>query len=103
MLVLQHIYQRDVLQSLHTQQINELTNFAWTVQLRNYYNKGGDYTVSILNLNRKYGFEYLGLKDRICVTPTTEKCFRSLFHSLDTAQIGCIQGQVDSGKTQILA
>lgn len=61
MLVLQLLYQRDVLQSIYSSHVVSLSSFNWNVQLKNYYN-GRECTVRILNHSRRYGFEYLGLR-----------------------------------------
>lgn len=97
-LVLQLLHQRDILQRLMLQNVSELTNFIWQCSIRNYLGKG-DCTVQLMTLTRKYCFEYLGMQERICLTPTTDRCLMSLAHSLESAQIGCLHGSGDSGKT----
>lgn len=98
MLILQVLHQRDILQNILAQNITEVTHFGWQSCLRNYLSRT-DCTVSLMNLSKKYSFEYLGMQQRIVITPTTDRCMRSLAHSLDTYQIGCVHGASDSGKT----
>ena len=98
MKILQLLHQRDTLNSLVVQRVTSLSDFSWQCCLRSYYS-GKECLVSQMELSRKYGFEYLGGRERICITPTTDRCLRALAYGLENAQIACVKGERDTGKT----
>jgi dynein heavy chain len=103
-LIVQEVHSRDVADKLYKSNCSSLNSFDWISQLRYYIDKEPDdeedCIVRHLESRVNYGFEYLGNCDRICVTPSTERCFLTLNSALQNFKVGCVQGPAGVGKTE---
>ena len=68
---------------LKAKHVSSVDDFHWQSNLRFYWNTDqleglGHLTVSMLETQVPYGFEYTGNTQRLIVTPTTEKGFQYL-------------------------
>lgn len=85
-LITEVVRQRDVVRSLIEEEVSDPTDFRWQYHLRYYYNSAAPLTeklfVSLSNAKFSYGFEYLGIGERLVQTPLTDKCYLTLTQAL---------------------
>jgi dynein heavy chain 1 len=91
-LITELVHQRDVTRNLLQQNVTEAENFTWLYQMRFYLDSGavnplGRLKICLANASFPYGWEYLGVPDRLVQTPLTDKCYLTLTQALD-AQLG---------------
>ncbi|CAM9244386.1 unnamed protein product [Chrysoparadoxa australica] len=84
-LVTIHVHQRDVINDLATlhrqKRISDANDFEWLKQARFYWrssgadevNDGGACIISITDVDFNYQYEYMGSKERLVVTPLTDR------------------------------
>ncbi|CAM9197261.1 unnamed protein product [Discosporangium mesarthrocarpum] len=98
-LVTADVHNRDVLEALHKERVNDVQNFLWQAQLRMYWDtdtaKACQSTVEI-----QYGFEYQGAGTRLVITPLTERCWMTITGALDFKLGANPLGPAGTGKTE---
>lgn len=76
------IHAQNILNRLIEKNVDSLEHFEWLGQMRYYFD---EYKVEVKMLLSKllYGFEYIGNKSRMVITPLTDRCYRTVFVALN--------------------
>lgn len=81
-LITELVHQRDVTRRLQTQHVESDSDFDWLYHLRYYWTPGAadeqQLQVKVANASFEYGFEYLGVGERLVQTPLTDRCYLTL-------------------------
>ncbi|GFR02732.1 dynein heavy chain 2, axonemal, partial [Trichonephila clavata] len=103
MVVVTLVHSCDIIDSLIGYVCNDPGSFEWLVHLR-YYIEEERQTCLIKQSKAvfKYGFEYLGNRNRLVITPLTDRCFLSFTTALYLNQGATLNGFRSSGKTETL-
>eukprot|EP00939_MAST-03C_sp_MAST-3C-sp1_P004518 g4518.t1 len=116
-LAIELVYQRDVLDELLRQTINDGENgkysLAWQVQMRYYFDfesrlddalakTSSPLTLSVFNTNVPYGFEYEGCRSRLVLTPLTMRAIRCMVGAVAEFRAGAVVARPGTGKSATL-
>ncbi|KAI9173154.1 dynein heavy chain [Blastocladiella emersonii ATCC 22665] len=104
-LVTELVHQRDVIRTLLKNGIARATDFEWLYYMRFYLdpkaaNPLQRLEVRMANAKFYYGYEYLGIPDRLVQTPLTDRCFLTLTQALEARLGGSPFGPAGTGKTE---
>lgn len=103
-LITECVHQRDCIEKLVKLNATTPTHYMWLLQMRYVYAPEGDYLqrlhVKMANAKLNYGFEYLGVPDRLVRTPLTDRCFGTLTQALCQRLGGSPYGPAGTGKTE---
>jgi dynein heavy chain 1 len=99
------VHQRDVVRDLLNENVSSPTDFRWLYHLRYTYHPSAPkltekLIVSLSNANFFYGFEYLGIGERLVQTPLTDKAYLTLTQALHFRMGGSPFGPAGTGKTE---
>jgi len=99
------VRQRDVVRGLIVDKVEDSTDFRWLHHLRYEYSPDRtDVTekliVKLSNAIFQYGFEYLGIGERLVQTPLTDRCYLTLTQALHFRMGGSPFGPAGTGKTE---
>ncbi|GIY11128.1 dynein heavy chain 2, axonemal [Caerostris extrusa] len=99
MLIIVLVHSSDIIDSLISYVCNDVGAFEWLVHLRYYLEEENEaclikQTKGVFN----YGFEYLGNRERLIITPLTARCFLSFTTALYLNQGAMLEGCRSSGK-----
>ena len=86
-MIIEMVHEKDVLRNLIDRFISSPNDFEWLSQMRfyiqstatSYENK---VSIKIADAEYHYGFEYLGIPDRLVQTPLTNRCYLTLTQAL---------------------
>ena len=103
-LITELVHQRDVIRTLVNGKVNSPKDFQWLTQMRFYLDRSvqnplEQLTISIANADFPYGWEYLGVPDRLVQTPLTDRTYLTLTQALDTQLGGAPFGPAGTGRT----
>ncbi|KAK3294055.1 dynein heavy chain, N-terminal region 1-domain-containing protein [Chaetomium fimeti] len=103
-LITECVHQRDVIEKLIKVNARSNTHYLWMLQMRYVYAPEGDFLrrlhIKMANAKLAYGFEYLGVPDRLVRTPLTDRCFLTLTQALCQRLGGSPYGPAGTGKTE---
>lgn len=73
---------------LITNKVISLSSFDWLTQMRFYFDpKKPDVlqqlSIHMANAHFNYGFEYLGVQDKLVQTPLTDRCYLTMTQALE--------------------
>ena len=96
------VHQRDVIRDLIDEGVTSPTDFRWLYHLRYTYNPKAEkltekLMISLSNAKFFYGFEYLGIGERLVQTPLTDKCYLTLTQALHFRMGGSPFGPAGTG------
>lgn len=82
------VHQRDTTRMLINLQVTDPRRFEWLSQMRFYFDpKKSDVlqqlSIHMANAEFNYGFEYLGVADKLVQTPLTDRCYLTMTQALE--------------------
>ncbi|EEP80390.1 dynein heavy chain [Uncinocarpus reesii 1704] len=103
-MITEFVHQRDAIGKLMENNASSPTHYLWLLQMRYVYQPEGDFLqrlhVHMANAKIDYGFEYLGVPERLVRTPLTDRCFLTLTQALCQRLGGSPYGPAGTGKTE---
>ena len=104
-LITELVHQRDVVRLLKSKKISNVEAFEWLYYMRFYfYPKTQDVLkrlqIKMSNASFDYGFEYLGVAEKLIQTPLTDRCYLTLTQGLYFRLGGAPFGPAGTGKTE---
>jgi dynein heavy chain 1, cytosolic len=104
-LITEFVHQRDVIGRLIGARASTPSHYLWLLQMRYVYsadipNPLQRLQVHMANAKLSYGYEYLGVPDRLVRTPLTDRCFLTLTQALCQRLGGSPYGPAGTGKTE---
>jgi dynein heavy chain 1, cytosolic len=99
------VHQRDVVRDLIKDGVSSKNDFRWLYHLRYMYRPEAPkltekLMISLSNATFYYGFEYLGIGERLVQTPLTDKAYLTLTQALHFRMGGSPFGPAGTGKTE---
>ncbi|GAA5873340.1 hypothetical protein JCM3774_005947 [Rhodotorula dairenensis] len=104
-LITELVHERDVIRRLMNERIVSTDDFAWLYHMRFYLDPAPSDALKQLEIRMagatfSYGFEYLGVPDRLVQTPLTDRCYLALTQALNSRLGGSPFGPAGTGKTE---
>lgn len=99
------VHQKDMTRYLITNKVTDTKRFEWLSQMRFYFDPkqaevSKHLTVSMANANFYYGFEYLGVTEKLVQTPLTDRVYLTMTQALRERLGGSPFGPAGTGKTE---
>jgi len=105
-LITEMVHQRDVIASLIRDFVSSVDDFKWLYQMRFYYVSEGDLVdnlvIKMADASFHYGYEYLGVGERLVQTPLTDRCFLTLTQALTQRLGGSPFGPAGTGNPNFM-
>lgn len=104
-LITEVVHQKSVTKRLSDSKVSSIEDFRWLYHMRHYFNAAESdplkkLAIKVSNATFQYGFEYLGVGERLVQTPLTERCYLTLTQALDFGMGGNPFGPAGTGKTE---
>ncbi|XP_041352869.1 LOW QUALITY PROTEIN: cytoplasmic dynein 1 heavy chain 1-like [Gigantopelta aegis] len=104
-LITELVHQRDITRMLVKHNVISPKSFDWLSQMRFYFDpKNSDVlqqlSIQMANAKFNYGFEYLGVQDKLVQTPLTDRCYLTMTQALEARLGGSPFGPAGTGKTE---
>lgn len=103
-LITAFVHQRDIISRLKINSASLPNHYLWLTQMRYVYLDEGENVsrlrIQMANADLFYGFEYLGVPERLVRTPLTDRCFLTLTQAMAQRLGGSPYGPAGTGKTE---
>ena len=104
-LINEFVHKRTVTRNLVQSRVSHPKAFEWLCQMRFYFDPKQTDTLKQLSIHMAnarfaYGFEYLGVQDRLVQTPLTDRCYLTMTQALESRLGGSPFGPAGTGKTE---
>ncbi|KAJ7071380.1 dynein heavy chain protein 1 [Mycena amicta] len=104
-LITELVHQRDVTRALIADKVLDPKGFTWLYQMRFYLDRAAEnplerLAIKVADASFPYGWEYLGVPDRLVQTPLTDRVYLTLTQALDNQLGGAPFGPAGTGKTE---
>ncbi|KAK4494288.1 hypothetical protein PRZ48_014586 [Zasmidium cellare] len=103
-LITEFVHQRDTIEKLINGGADSPGHYLWLLQMRYDFDASAAplerMQVRVANATLAYGFEYLGVPERLVRTPLTDRCFLTLSQALCQRLGGSPYGPAGTGKTE---
>ncbi|KAJ8666404.1 hypothetical protein QAD02_008066, partial [Eretmocerus hayati] len=104
-LINEFVHKRTITRRLIQNNVSSPKAFEWLCEMRFYFDhKQSDVlqqvTINMANAKFFYGFEYLGVQDRLVQTPLTDRCYLTMTQALEARLGGSPFGPAGTGKTE---
>lgn len=104
-LINEFVHKRTVTRHLLSSGVSHNKSFEWLRQMRFYFDPNQPDVLKKLSIvmadaKFNYGFEYLGVQERLVQTPLTDKCYLTMTQALEARLGGSPFGPAGTGKTE---
>lgn len=104
-LINEFVHKRTVTRRLIANKVSNPKAFEWLCEMRFYFDPRQtdvlqQLTIHMANAKFYYGFEYLGVQDRLVQTPLTDRCYLTMTQALEARLGGSPFGPAGTGKTE---
>lgn len=104
-LINEFVHKRTVTRRLIANNVCSPKSFEWLCEMRFYFDPRQSevlkqLTIHMANAKFYYGFEYLGVQDRLVQTPLTDRCYLTMTQALESRLGGSPFGPAGTGKTE---
>ncbi|XP_060529688.1 dynein heavy chain, cytoplasmic isoform X3 [Cylas formicarius] len=104
-LINEFVHKRTITRRMISNGVSSNKAFEWLCQMRFYFDPRQtevlkQLTIHMANARFYYGFEYLGVQDRLVQTPLTDRCYLTMTQALEARLGGSPFGPAGTGKTE---
>uniref|UniRef100_A0A8R1U2J5 Dynein heavy chain, cytoplasmic n=1 Tax=Onchocerca volvulus TaxID=6282 RepID=A0A8R1U2J5_ONCVO len=104
-LITEFVHKRDICRCLIQNKVASVTSFYWSRCMRFYFDprKLDPHSCCVMKMANAcfpYGFEYLGLQEKLVQTPLTDRCYLTMTQALNARLGGSPFGPAGTGKTE---